>query len=136
MNQEKAPGGSERSAFCFKFDESATNQVKKQYNANFTYYSLLQKEIVTYYCNSLFGGHCTAEHLIKHIHKFMNRYDYMITLVHVACTLQTMLLGEVMATLREFVNLDQINIDLLWGGEVDPPTKFQKKRKGFTGSQF
>ena len=38
----------------------------------------------------------------------------LFVLLHVACTLQTMILGEGMATLREIVNLDQFAIDLLY----------------------
>lgn len=59
--------------FCFKFDESTTSQVKKQYDAYLTYYSSSQKEIVTSYCGSLFVGHCLAEDLIKHFYEFMSR---------------------------------------------------------------
>ena len=61
--------------FFFKFDESTTEQVKKYYDAYFTYHYLSQQEIVTSYWGSLFVGHCTAEDLTKHFDKFMNRYD-------------------------------------------------------------
>ena len=62
-------------AFCFKFDESTTEPVKRHYDAYFTYYSLSQKEALTSYFGSLFVGHCTAEDLIKHFYEFMNRYN-------------------------------------------------------------
>ena len=61
-------------AFCFKFDESTTEQEKKQYNAYSIYYSLYQKERLTFYYGSLFIDHCAAEDLIKHFYEFMNRY--------------------------------------------------------------
>ena len=68
-------------AFCFKFDESATEQVKKQYDVYFTDYSLFRKKIVTSYCGSLFVGHCTAEYLIKYFYEFMNRYDLNVRIL-------------------------------------------------------
>ena len=47
-------------AFCFKFDESTTKQVKKQCDDYFIYYLLSQKEILTSYCGLLFIDHCAA----------------------------------------------------------------------------
>ena len=61
-------------AFCFKFDESTTEQEEKKYNAYSTYYSLCQKERLTFYYGSLFIDHCAAEDLIKHFYEFMGRY--------------------------------------------------------------
>ena len=45
-------------AFCFKFDESTTEQVKKQCDDYFIYYLLSQKEILTSYCGLLFIDNC------------------------------------------------------------------------------
>ena len=47
-------------AFCFKFDESTAEQVKKQCDDYFIYYLLSQKEILTSYCGLLFIDHCAA----------------------------------------------------------------------------
>ena len=47
-------------AFCFKFDESTTTQVKKQCDDYFIYYLLSQKEILTSYCGLLFIDNCEA----------------------------------------------------------------------------
>ena len=47
-------------AFCFKFDESTTKQVKKQCDDYFIYYLLSQKEILTSYCGLLFIDNCEA----------------------------------------------------------------------------
>ena len=47
-------------AFCFKFDESTTEQVKKQCDDYFIYYLLSQKEILTSYCGLLFIDNCEA----------------------------------------------------------------------------
>ena len=68
-------------AFCFKFDESTTEQVKKQYDANFTYYLLSQKEILVSYFSSLFLDYCTAEDIIKHFHEFMSRCDLNVRIL-------------------------------------------------------
>ena len=47
-------------ALCFKFDESTTEQVKKQCDDYFIYYLLSQKEILPSYCGLLFIDHCAA----------------------------------------------------------------------------
>ena len=59
--------------FVFKFDETTTSQVKKQYNAYITYMSYRYQKIVTSYCGSLFVGHCTASNLKNHFHEFMRK---------------------------------------------------------------
>jgi len=45
--------------FSFKFDESTTLLVKKQYGAYVTFFSYRHQTILTAYCGSLFVGHCT-----------------------------------------------------------------------------
>ena len=52
--------------FSFKFDETTTSQIKKQYDAYVTYFSYTNQVIVTAFCGSLFVGHCTAENLLSH----------------------------------------------------------------------
>jgi hypothetical protein len=57
--------------FVFKFDETTTSQVKKQYDGYVTYYSNSKKEITTSYCGSLFLGHCSAADLVNHFFHFI-----------------------------------------------------------------
>ena len=52
--------------FTFKFDETTTSQVKKQYDAYIAFFSYQYQRIVTLYCVSLFVGHCTANDLLDH----------------------------------------------------------------------
>ena len=59
------------SPFCFKFDETTTLQIKKQYDGYVTYYSKNFKRVITIYVGSLFVGHCTASDLLDHFFKFM-----------------------------------------------------------------
>ena len=59
--------------FVFKFDETTTPQVKKQYDAYITYMSYRYQKIVTSYCGSLFVGHCTASDLKNHFHEFIRK---------------------------------------------------------------
>lgn len=42
--------------FTFKFDETTTNQVKKQYDGYVQYYSPKFDDIINHYCGSLFLG--------------------------------------------------------------------------------
>ena len=70
--------------FCFKFDETTTSQIKKQYDGYIQFYSESLKKIVTCYCGSLFVGHCTAEHLLDHFFHFMKNLnldsDFLISI--------------------------------------------------------
>ena len=43
--------------FSFQFDETSTQQVKKQYDGYISFYSSIHKKIVTEYCGSLFVSH-------------------------------------------------------------------------------
>lgn len=56
--------------FTFKFDETTTIQVKKQYDGYVQYYSKLFRRITSHYCGSLFVGHCKAEQLRNHFFDF------------------------------------------------------------------
>ena len=55
--------------FTFKFDETTTAQVKKQYDGYLTYFSD-EGYVKTSYCGSLFVGHCPAEKLLEDINYF------------------------------------------------------------------
>ena len=60
-------------AFCFKFDETTTSQVKKQYDGFVQYWSKSQNGIVVAYCGSLFVDHCPAEKLVEHFFTFIKK---------------------------------------------------------------
>ena len=68
-------------AFCFKFDETTTAQVKKQYDGYITYYSSSKKEIMTSYCGSLFLGHCKADDLVRHFFEFMGTMNLDVNIL-------------------------------------------------------
>ena len=63
----------EKKVFSFKFDESTTEQAKKQYDAYLTFYSTEFQRIITAYCGSLFVGHCTAQDLVEHFFEFVEK---------------------------------------------------------------
>ena len=52
-----------REPFRFKFNETTTSQVKKQYHAYVQYYSKV----------SLFVEHCSAEDMLEHVLEFITR---------------------------------------------------------------
>ena len=56
--------------FTFKFDETTTSQVKKQYDAHVQFWSEIENRAIIAYCGSLFVGHCTAEDLVSHFNEF------------------------------------------------------------------
>ena len=58
--------GISNTPFSFKFDETTTSQVKKQYNVYAQYWSKVNNRVETRYCGSLFVGHCTNEDLLEH----------------------------------------------------------------------
>ena len=53
-------------AFSFKFDETTSSQVKKQYSGSIQYWSNSMRCIVVSYCRSLFVGHCPSGILVEH----------------------------------------------------------------------
>ena len=57
--------------FTYKFDETTTCQVKKQYDGYITYFSKQFEQFVTVYCGSLFVGHCSHKDLVQHFHVFL-----------------------------------------------------------------
>ena len=52
-------------AFSFKFDETTSSQVKKQYGGCIQYWSNSMRCIVVSYCRSLFVGHCPSGILVE-----------------------------------------------------------------------
>ena len=56
--------------FSFKFDETTTSKVQKQYNVYVQYWSKYYDFIVNSYYGSLFIGHCTNEDLTEHFEHF------------------------------------------------------------------
>ena len=52
--------------YTFKFDETTTSQVKKQYDAYIQFCHFGKSEVVNVYIGSLFLGHCTADNLVEH----------------------------------------------------------------------
>lgn len=67
--------------FTFKFDETTTSQVKKQYDGYIQYYSPKFQKIVNHYCGSLFLGHCTAENLKDHFYEFGEMLKWDVNLL-------------------------------------------------------
>ena len=58
------------SPFAFKFDETTTSRVKKQYDAHLQFWSEKENRVITAYCGSLFVGQCIAEGLVSHFNEF------------------------------------------------------------------
>ena len=56
--------------YTFKFDESTSSQIKKQYDGYLQYWPTKYDEVIDCYCGSLFVGHCTHEQLIEHYFEF------------------------------------------------------------------
>ena len=56
--------------FVFKFDETTTLQVKKQYDGYIQYWSKETNLVNSVYCGSLFVGHCFSKDLIQHFTSF------------------------------------------------------------------
>ena len=62
--------------FTYKFDETTTSQVKKQYDGYITYFSKQFEQIVTVYCDSLFVGHCSYKDLVQHFYVFLESLQF------------------------------------------------------------
>ena len=60
-------------AFYFKFDETTSNQRKKQCDAFVQYWSKSQNKIAMAYCGSLFVDHCPADKLVEHLFTFIEK---------------------------------------------------------------
>ena len=61
--------------FTYKFDETTTSKVKKQYNGYITHFNDFFKQVITAHSASLFVGHCTSKDLLHHFHSFMDLLD-------------------------------------------------------------
>ena len=61
--------------FTFKFDETTTKQVKKQYDAYICYWPKSSVEVINSYIGSLFVGHCTSADLMDRYFEFKGRWD-------------------------------------------------------------
>ena len=57
--------------YSFLFDETATSQVKKQYDGYVVYWCKQEHRVVHRYCGSLFLGHCDADDLVNHYLDFV-----------------------------------------------------------------
>ena len=57
--------------YTFKFDETTSSQVSKQYDGYFYCWSPMYDEVVKTYSGSLFMGHCTAVDLVMRFHKIV-----------------------------------------------------------------
>ena len=57
--------------YAFKFDETTTSQVFKQYDVYLCYWSPMYDEVVNAYAGSLFMGHCTAVDLVTQFYKIV-----------------------------------------------------------------
>ena len=61
--------------YTFKFDESTTSQIKKQYDAYPWHFSPTLKQVQTVYLHTLLDGRCTAEDLIGHYEEMCSTID-------------------------------------------------------------
>ena len=59
--------------FSFKFDETTTSQVKKQYDVYLSYWSKSADKVVSSYAGTLFVGHCTASDLVSHYNTMVEK---------------------------------------------------------------
>ena len=59
--------------YTFKFDETTTSQVLKQYDGYLCYWSPIYEEIVRTYAGSLFMDHCSAANLVHHFYEIKTR---------------------------------------------------------------
>ena len=60
-------------AFCFKLEETTTNQTKKQFDGFVQYWSKSQNKVTMAYCGSLFVDHCPAYKLVEHFFTFIEK---------------------------------------------------------------
>ena len=61
--------------FTYKFDETTTSKVEKQYDRYITNFSDFFKQVITAYNGSFFAGHCASKYLLHHFHSFMDSLD-------------------------------------------------------------
>ena len=63
--------------FCF-----ITEQIKKQYDLYFQYWSVKQNEVISSYCGSFFLGHCKFDLHIEHFNTLQKYLNWDIFLLH------------------------------------------------------
>ena len=61
--------------FTYRFDETTSSKVEKQYDRYITNFSDTFKQLIRAYSGSLFVGHCTSKDLLQHFHSFMDSLD-------------------------------------------------------------
>ena len=61
--------------YTFKFDETTTSQVLKQYDGYLCYWSPMYEEIVNTYAGSLFMGHYSAANLVHQFYEIVQLLD-------------------------------------------------------------
>lgn len=61
--------------FSFRFDETTTSQIKKQYDAYATYHSSHFGQIITSYLGTLFVGRCTTDDLLIHLNEMLEKLN-------------------------------------------------------------
>ena len=59
--------------FSFRFDETTTSQIKKQYDGYATCHSKHFGRVVTVYLLTLFVGKCTADDLLCHLNEMLDK---------------------------------------------------------------
>ena len=62
-------------AFCFKFDEMTTNQIKKHYDGFVQYWNKSQNKIAVAHCGSLLVDHCPTDKPVEHFFTFIEKID-------------------------------------------------------------
>ena len=67
--------------FTFHFGESTNQQVKKQYDGYVTFYSTIEKSIVTTYCGTLFVGCGSSPDFLNHFYKFFEENHLSVKLL-------------------------------------------------------
>ena len=72
--EKKIHDDASNTPFTFKFDETTTKQVKKQYHGYITYWSKSTDQVENTYLGSLFVGHCAAADLVDHYLEFKQRW--------------------------------------------------------------
>lgn len=60
------------SFYVLHFDETTTNQVKKQFDLHISYWSQSTEKVITSYCHSEFLGHAEAKVIVEIILKFIS----------------------------------------------------------------
>ena len=70
-----------KKAFTFKFDETTNQQVKKQYDGCFQYWSERFGCFKVSYCGTLMVDHCPSEKLMEHFFEFINKANLDVSLM-------------------------------------------------------